>query len=70
MNASKCKNFQDAVDAFYETIPGSEQEKTALWKWRNLCETEREEQIPLSAYLRRKRQTKALRRKTSHRKNR
>lgn len=68
MNAKKIEALQNAEDAFYKTIHGSVQEKEALAKWRNLCETEEEEQIPISAYLRRKQEAKVATRKTARHK--
>lgn len=70
MNPKKRKALEDAERAFNATLPGSEQEKVLLQKWRGLCETEREEQVPISAYLRRKRQTEAQKKKSFRRKNR
>lgn len=53
MTDTKTKALRDAELAFNATVHGTEKEKVALEKWRDLCETEEEEQIPISAYLRR-----------------
>lgn len=53
MNANRTKTLQDAKKAFEETGHGTPKEKVALQTWRDLCVGEEEEQIALSAYLRR-----------------
>lgn len=68
MSTKRLKALQSAEDAFSKTIHGSLQEKEALTEWRNLCETEEEEQIPISAYLRRKQEAKVAEKKAAHRK--
>jgi hypothetical protein len=67
MNAKRIKTLQGAEDAFYKTTHGSVQEKEALTDWRNLCETEEEEWIPISAYLRRKQEAKVAAKKAARR---
>lgn len=68
MSTDKTEALEDAEIAFYKTIPGSGEEKEALTKWCNLCKTEKEEQIPISAYLRRKQEAKVAEKKAARRK--
>lgn len=68
MSTDRTKALKDAEIAFCKTIHGSGEEKEARDKWRNLCKTEEEEQIPISAYLRRKQEAKVAEKKATRRK--
>jgi hypothetical protein len=68
MSANRTRALEDAEIAFCKTTHGSVEEKEVLTEWRNLCETEDEEQIAISAYLRRKQEAKVAEKKAARRK--
>lgn len=69
MNVKRTKALQNAREAFEKTEHGTPKEKATLQTWRDLCVGEEEEQIAISAYLRRETNRQRRSKEKSHPKN-